>query len=295
MALYIVLAIGADDIFVFMDAYKQALQIPEAVVSLEARMAWTYSRAASAMLITSFTTMAAFVSSAFSPLAQIRSFGVYCAFVIFFDFCLVITWFPSMVVFYHNYYEDSFWCDPCPMGSKEVAGEKGRQSSTEKAREKLSAGKTVPRRKLEVMVGDSLGMFVIKKKALLVAACLALSIPAIYLTSTVEPSSKTEEFLPSDHPFQRVFTIIGDSFGTSAEDGVSYVSVVWGFGDGREDSSSNWVDRSGVKLLWDSQNLGKVIPDPNFEFDGDCQKHIFDVCEEARTLDFSRGHGTMRR
>jgi hypothetical protein len=40
MGLFIILAIGADDIFVFMDAYKQAMFVTNAMADFESRMAW---------------------------------------------------------------------------------------------------------------------------------------------------------------------------------------------------------------------------------------------------------------
>ena len=49
-------------------------------------MAWTYRRAAGAMLVTSLTTCAAFVATSFSPLAEVKSFGLFCAFVIAVDY-----------------------------------------------------------------------------------------------------------------------------------------------------------------------------------------------------------------
>lgn len=54
--------------------------------SVEARFSWVYRRAASAMLITSFTTMVAFIATAVSPLPSVQSFGIYSAFVILADF-----------------------------------------------------------------------------------------------------------------------------------------------------------------------------------------------------------------
>jgi hypothetical protein len=56
LCLFIVAAIGADDIFIFMDAYKQSAhnsEEPEILLSLESSMSWVYRRTGSAMLITS--------------------------------------------------------------------------------------------------------------------------------------------------------------------------------------------------------------------------------------------------
>merc|ERR1719281_487173 len=81
MTLFVVLAIGADDIFVLMDAYKQSLYYKEAYVDFRTRMTFAYRRAAGAMFVTSFTTMAAFVATATSSLVDVQSFGIFAAFV----------------------------------------------------------------------------------------------------------------------------------------------------------------------------------------------------------------------
>lgn len=69
------------------------------------------------MFITSFTTTAAFVVNAFSPLlgssfdredggrgvaiAAISSFGLFSVCLVVFNYCSVITFFPTVIAFYH--------------------------------------------------------------------------------------------------------------------------------------------------------------------------------------------------
>merc|ERR1711988_677467 len=110
MTLFVVLAVGADDIFVLMDAYQQSLYHGPVCKDLRTRMTWVYRRATSAMFVTSFTTMAAFVASATSPLVDVQSFGIFAAFAILVDFVLVITWFPACLVWYHNNLESRSYC-----------------------------------------------------------------------------------------------------------------------------------------------------------------------------------------
>merc|ERR1711959_518848 len=86
MTLFVVLAIGADDIFVLMDAYQQSLYHGPVCKDLKTRMTWVYRRATSAMFVTSFTTMAAFVASATSPLVDVQSFGIFAACTTLVDF-----------------------------------------------------------------------------------------------------------------------------------------------------------------------------------------------------------------
>lgn len=107
LSLYIVAAIGADDIFIFMDAYKQSAHSddPEVLESLESRMSWVYRRTGSAMAITSATTCSAFLCTLITPLVDVQAFGVFAATVILVDYILVMTLFCTAVVIYHNKFE----------------------------------------------------------------------------------------------------------------------------------------------------------------------------------------------
>jgi len=107
LTIFIVAAIGADDIFIFMDAYKQSkFRDPNNLQSMETRMSWVYRRTGTAMAITSATTCAAFLCTLITPIVDIRAFGVFAAFVILMDYVLVMTLFCTAVVIYHDRYED---------------------------------------------------------------------------------------------------------------------------------------------------------------------------------------------
>lgn len=131
LCIFIVIAIGADDIFVFMDAYKQsATKGKEVVSSLETRMSWVFRRSGWAMLLTSVTTFAAFLITLVSPIASTQAFGIFAAFVILYDYFLVMSLYCTAVVIYHNRFETKecccsydFWVknDPTPT---EIAFEK---------------------------------------------------------------------------------------------------------------------------------------------------------------------------
>eukprot|EP01052_Picozoa_sp_SAG31_P006144 SAG31_NODE_279_length_18600_cov_21.254527_18_plen_236_part_00 len=61
LGLFVICGIGADDIFVFVDAWKQSSVLLPPTTSLASRISWTHRRAAGAMFITSFTTAGAFL------------------------------------------------------------------------------------------------------------------------------------------------------------------------------------------------------------------------------------------
>merc|ERR1719409_1663430 len=67
ISMFVIIGIGADDIFVFVDAWKQTKsQGPKVNKDPETRMAWAWRRASSAMLITSLTDACAFYVNIFS-------------------------------------------------------------------------------------------------------------------------------------------------------------------------------------------------------------------------------------
>ena len=96
-----------------MDAYKQSQYHAELLGDFETRMSWVYRRTGTAMAITSATTCAAFLCTLITPLTSIQSFGIFAAFVIFFDYVLVMSLFCTAVVIYHNRFEDRARCGCC--------------------------------------------------------------------------------------------------------------------------------------------------------------------------------------
>jgi predicted RND superfamily exporter protein len=76
---WLVLGIGADDIFVFLDTWKQSKMLTLGGAGrrapVEHRLSWTFREAGFAMLITTTTTAAAFFGSALSSINVIRQFG----------------------------------------------------------------------------------------------------------------------------------------------------------------------------------------------------------------------------
>ncbi|CAN0353931.1 unnamed protein product, partial [Phaeothamnion confervicola] len=63
LGIFIILGIGADDVFVFYDTWRQARAQHQVVSgSLYTRFAWTYHKAAASMFLTSATTFVCFVT-----------------------------------------------------------------------------------------------------------------------------------------------------------------------------------------------------------------------------------------
>ena len=118
LAVFIILGIGADDVFVFYDTWTESAYKP--YKSLEHRLSDCYRKASMAMMFTSLTTSLAFFISATSPLLAIYSFGVFSGTLVIVNYISVITFFPAVVVIYHKYFEKYKCCCCCPRADASV-------------------------------------------------------------------------------------------------------------------------------------------------------------------------------
>ena len=128
LALFIILGIGADDIFVFYNIWRNSGT--ETYPSLAHRLTDVYKRSAISMLFTSITTAVAFLSSAITPLLATRSFGLFAATVVVVNYISVIVYFPTVVIMYHTYFESSSWpcCIPCNLLGRKCSKKKNKSN-----------------------------------------------------------------------------------------------------------------------------------------------------------------------
>lgn len=113
-------AVGADDVFVFIDAWRQSARAGEEVnKNILTRMSYAYKRAAKAMLITSTTTFGAFVATATSPLGEVACFGIITALLVLANYVFVITYFPAVLIIYHKHFENTAGCC-CYVGDRKI-------------------------------------------------------------------------------------------------------------------------------------------------------------------------------
>jgi len=271
LAIFIVAAIGADDIFIFMDAYKQSKwRDPQNLESLETRMTWVYRRAGGAMAITSATTCAAFLATMITPLPSIKTFGIFTALVILFDYILVMTLFCTAVVIYHNKFEDR----SC-FGSCIARCNTSDPTPTQKAYDSIMEDGGEVDRVSEFFKERVAGFVNVQLHRIVLCVLFLIWVAiALWQTSLLEPTKETEQFLDSNHPLQKSFDILGNEFPTSDEDKGLDIYFAWGLGE---------VNRKGVNLLFDDENYGKPTFLDDFTFDQDCQTAMLEVCEQLQT------------
>lgn len=100
ISIFVILGIGADDIFVFYDSWR--LSKDRYFSTTEQRLSYCYKKAAKTTFVTSVTTMAAFlVSGLSSPLLPVSSFGIFSALLIGINYITVAIHFPTVIIVHH--------------------------------------------------------------------------------------------------------------------------------------------------------------------------------------------------
>ena len=215
---FIILGIGADDIFVLMDAWKQSALHPDPEVrgDLLLRFTWAYERAASAMLATSFTTWAAFTACAFSAIWDIRCFGVVSGVMVLADYVLVITFLPAAIIVREKYF-----CGCCRWSCcfpKQAVAVTPAESPP--APEK-GAAYVVPdgARLVEKVYGGVFADAIIKFHKPLIAIFLAIFVAATGVwTTTLVPATDALDFFDKQHVYTQHTKTLREKFLTDRAD-----------------------------------------------------------------------------
>ena len=286
MCIFIVCAIGADDIFVFMDAYVQSqFKGPNVNRDMETRFSWVYRKSGLAMLITSATTCFAFLACLGTPIPDPQAFGIFAALVIAADYILVITMYCTGVMVYHNRLEKNGMCTckvPTPMGACTCACciencdcSPSDPSPTQKALAASTGQEMGERDKIEQFFREKFAPLILNPYARVVILVVAVAwlIPAVIWVFKLQPTTKPEQFLNKNHPFQRAIDVLNNNFGANSRDPGISIYYIWGLKD---------VDRKGVNVLLNATYLGKPQYDEKFKFDTACQDKIYQICQDLK-------------
>jgi len=253
LVVFIILGIGADDIFVFTDAWNQ---YPGDQKDLVGRMGFTYRRATKAMAVTSFTTISAFLATATSDIMPVSSFGIWAGLVIFVNFCLVITLYPAAVVIWEKWIRHNKCCCCCPKKEDE-SNKDVRQPS-----------------KVEVFFETTWTEFVFGKRYVIIVVFLLMLIAGIGLGLQMEGLTKKERFFPREHPIEVTSDVLDTAYKQGDLDDFIEVEFSWGI---------SGLDRSKASY-YDPTYIGEVIFDNDFDVSSTTgQQFIYDTCQDLKT------------
>ena len=291
LAVYVILGIGADDIFVLFDAFQQA---PTQHGSAY-RLSWALRRAVSAMTVTSLTTFAAFLVTALSPITNIKVFGIFASVLVLTNFVLCCLLTPVLITLIHSgrcccsrrcccccLRGDgggdggggcSFGCAPPPAAKSSAAtatttGASDAAASTSSSSSSASpASSATSLRPIERVFNRTIAPLVIRFQWPLVLVFAALLGTFGYLALRLAPSDKgIGDIWPDHHPVAVVNRLKSGPF-LKGEARYMRVEVLFGLMDNA--TVSAWeggagISRDGTNPL-DPTDKGTVVWNPAFD------------------------------
>lgn len=276
LVIFLILGIGADDVFVFTDAWKQSAVVLGSTCDLVTRMSWTYRRAVKAMSVTSVTTAAAFFVTATSPIMPIGTLGVWAGVLILLQFLLVITIYPCAVAVWHRFWRvrnlTNCFRKPVDVDNDQKVSFWYRCLPVKWRPEPKLAG-VDEYRKIETFFRGPWIAFIRRFRFPLLVLAVALVAVCIYLATRLQPPKESENFLPESNELRVAFAALEDDFPRSDADLQLAVRITWGI---------KGTDRSGTSKF-DTSDPGTAILDSNFDLKtAAAQQHVLKACSFFR-------------
>lgn len=312
LGFFVVLGIGADDIFISRDAYVQAKHLAKPGDKYS-RMQIAYHRSVSAMFITTLTTALSFAGNIVSIIPPVREFGIFMSVLVICNYIIVCTWFPSVMLAIENLKDkcgrkgkDSDGAESDGAGSTgdasaggvelvEVAGKPATDGapaaatngSSTPAGESEVAHAAFQGRRMERYFSGPHTQFLHKRRIPVLAVGVVLFGVAIGLATQVETSEDPAQFLPDDHPFwrsvvlRREFVEPSKAINDGNNGNVIPTSVDFDIVFGIQG-----IDREDIDLT-DTTDVGDVVWDTAFDItDPAAQSHILAYCDALEKQTF---------
>ena len=286
LGLFLICGIGSDAIFIYFDLLRQSADyINNPKVTPKMRLANCVQRGMFATCVSAFTTAICFISLITSGARVIRFFGIFCFFLMVFDWLFGATFYVAGLAIYIKYYEKQ----PEP---KEKNQEEEREKETKnqtvdeppvsenplkcfttspplhKEEDESSKNNLNP---WEKFFHNYFAPIVYHYRLIIVLACAIISI--VFGIYTFKMVGKVEmQFLDDDHPLQHGVLLQNNNFASTTDD-FSFV-FVWGV--------KNEVKAKGKqKLTVDNFGTADFI---SIDFKKEeNQQFLYDVCDMVDT------------
>ena len=275
LTLFIVLGVGADDVFVFVDGWRQTAYLQRDAGDEDVshqRLYLTYVHTAQAVFNTSFTTAFAFIATGQSPLMPISTFGYYAATCIILNYILTMTLTPPAVIIAHKYFcwKPGIAAYSCACKESPVTGERDTDGKAEPDGSPFIEKVYIP-----VMEGEARG---IPLSAL--AIFIALLAYGIFNTTQavqLQPPQEQEKWFPDDHMFTIAEDKMTDQYISGDDTAYAVIDLAFGI-DG--------ISRSNFDPYKPNTNRGDVVWDLNFDLSNpQCQQVVQSACEDVETFE----------
>lgn len=270
LVVFLILGIGADDVFVVFDAWGQS-KIHH--TKEEERLKYTVHRSASSVFNTSFTTAAAFLVTATSPLIPISTFGIYAALVVIICYIFTLSLFPSTILLWDRCFnrrgvETEVQVEDQDALEKKLEGTKINLDDLKVPKNCLFHKGLIPFMKY----GNKASVFFFTILGILGVVGVALNF---------SPLTEQEDFLPTDHMLQIFADTVGSKWAAGSDGEYIPLDVYWGVKD-IERNIPGWytgdVTRYGDKLVLDDE-FDLSDPAAQSAIAGFCETLLAEPCD----------------
>lgn len=297
LTVFLIIGIGADDCFIFVDAWKQSTVALGEDCDQVKRLTWTCGRAFKAMTVTSLTTALAFLFTATNPVLPVATLGIWAGILVLVQFLLVLTMYPSVIIICDN------------MKSKKLRGIAKKpadesKNSTEKCLEPAIDGEDLSTfnescgdddladiekagscsyiedstsddekefRVVERFFHYRWSAWIHKLRWVLLAIGAAVTGVSVFLATHLKPLSDEEAYWRSEHPLSVAPDLLKNEFLVDDYSGKYFIhtAVFWGV---------KKIENSGLSR-YDLQSIGDPVYDGSFDLKpASAQKHMLTVC-----------------
>jgi len=307
LVIFIVLGVGADDIFVYVDAWKQSEDevktvpglryIPDnSIEKLHWRMHRTFRHTMSAVFNTSFSTAFAFLSTAFSPLMPISTFGIFAATTIVLNYIFVMTLMPPAVILAQEL--PKYCCcgpveghgsnkdDETATNATDVTTTSAATDTTDAIASNVGVEVELTEEerldaKVDIFTKYYISIMTYKVKDIFVVAwglVIFLFVYGVYNSTEavkLTPPKGQEQWFPTDHMFTQVTGPVTSSYLLADEAGYTHITLAFGIKN---------IDRGNFNIYEPEDDRGKAEFDDEFNLASPgCQQAVLKICEDIPT------------
>jgi len=308
LAIFVILGIGADNVFVFTDAWNQMEVYPQLASDDELRLAMAFRRAAKMTLATSFTTFSAFMATGISKIMPIATFAYFASCVIICDYVLVLTFYTPGLIIKKRYIDQMCSClrrtqlpDEESRTDNNVVDERATTPKSirvvsiltngNEAAETDSNGNPVPisfsdegeqsstsgskglcKGDLEKFFELKYAPFIRRYRFAALAVFFVGYAVMLSFAAQLQPQSEDVEWLPDDHVISKTIDLLTNGYQVSEYSDQVTVDVVWGLAGLNRKGTNPYKPSELGTVIWD--DTFTLLPDEN-------QEYLIDVCLEA--------------
>eukprot|EP01084_Bolivina_argentea_P002491 4595_1 len=255
MAMFIILSIGADNIFVINDTWQQYRTVaPDAPA--DKRLTATLKHAGKVMATTSLSTCFSFIGNTTSVFPAVYTFGAFAAWLVFVNYCSVVLFYPTVLAVHEKYFYTGNLKRGCCC-TKTCGAKNTRCCCLDNVKPSFDASleDEEKQRPIDKFFEFKFFPIIYKRKRNILAGSFVFFLIFFYLAVKLEADPEIPQFYPNGNNYQEFGNELSSNFASQTFYQLS-PQIVWGI---------EGIDRSGTDDTI-PLDIGTVIYANNISF-----------------------------